>query len=87
MNTVRSYRCTPNVELPIEVFALMDEIGTAGVSYIITIKTRFYARLSTSTLVVKIPTPVNTANVGLWGPKGDVIKAKYVREENMIVWK
>jgi AP-2 complex subunit mu-1 len=72
------------VKLPIRVLATVNEVGTTGVSYIITIKTIFDAKLSASSLVVKIPTPLNTTSVECKAPNG---KAKYVPGENMIVWK
>jgi len=84
MDTVRSYRCALDVEPPINVFSTVDEIAATSVRYSITIKTNFDAKLSTSSLVVKIPTPLDTANVEYKVPSG---KAKYVREENLIVWK
>jgi len=84
MDTVCSYRCALDVEPPINVFATVGEIATTGVRYSITIKTNFDEKLSTSSLVVKIPTPLDTANVECKTPNG---KAKYVCEENLIVWK
>ena len=88
ITAVRSYRCTPNTELPIEVFALMDEIGTTSVSYIIEISTKFDTKLSTSALVVKVPTPLNAATVKWWVPENNASKSKYeyVHEENVLVW-
>jgi len=79
-----SYRSTSNVKLPIKVLATVNEIGTIGVSYIVTIKTNFDAKLSASNLVVRIPTPLNTTNVECKAPNG---KAKYVPAENVVVWK
>lgn len=84
MGPPRSYRSTSNVKLPIKVLATVNEIGTTGVSYIVAIKTNFDAKLSASSLVVKIPTPLNTTNVECKVPNG---KAKYVPAENMILWK
>jgi AP-2 complex subunit mu-1 len=79
-----SYRSTSNVKLPIKVLATVNEIGTTGVSYIVTIKTNFDAKLSASSLVIKIPTPLNTTNVECKVPNG---KAKYVPAENVVIWK
>lgn len=81
---MRSYRSTSNVKLPIKVLATVNEIGTSAVSYIVTIKTNFDAKLSASSLIVKIPTPLNTTNVECKAPNG---KAKYVPAENVVVWK
>lgn len=72
------------MKLPIKVLATVNEIGTIGVSYIVTIKTNFDAKLSASNLVVRIPTPLNTTNVECKAPNG---KAKYVPAENVVVWK
>lgn len=72
------------MKLPIKVLATVNEIGTTAVSYTVTIKTNFDAKLSASSLVVKIPTPLNTTNVDCKAPNG---KAKYVPAENVVVWK
>ena len=80
----RSYRSTSNVKLPIKVLATVNEIGTSAVSYTVTIKTNFDAKLSASSIVLKIPTPLNTTNVECKVPNG---KAKYTPAENIVVWK
>ena len=84
MDLDHSYRSTSNVKLPIKVLVTVNEIGTTAVSYIIAIKTNFDAKLSASSLVVKIPTPLNTTNVECKVPSG---KAKYVPAENVVIWK
>jgi len=84
MNAVRSYRCKPNVKLPFEVSAQMDEIETTSVSYLIRIRNQLDTAFSTFSLAVKIPTPLNTTNVECKPSDG---KAKYAPEENMVVWR
>ena len=83
INAVRSYRCTLNAEPPIEVSASTCDLGTAGFWCGTTVKTKFDAKHSTSSLIVKIPTPLNATNVECDDSEG---KAKYVAEENVIVW-
>lgn len=78
------YRSTSNVKLPLRVLATVNEIGTSGVSYIIAIKTNFDSKLSATSVVIRIPTPLNTTDVDCKVPNG---KAKYVPGENVIVWK
>jgi len=84
MNTFRSYRCKPNMELPIEIFTVTEDIGTTIPPYIIGIRTKFNAKLSASSLAVKIPNPLRTTDVVCKATNG---KAKYVPEEDVIVWK
>ena len=81
----RSYRSASNLRLPIRVLVTVNEIGTTGFSYVVTIKTNLDAELSVSNLVVKIPTPLNTTSVVCRA--SGYGKAKYVPAENMIVWK
>lgn len=73
--------------LPIRVLALVEDLGTAGLSYTITIKARLKPGLSTSSLVVKIPIPLNTTSVEWSISDSDAGMAMHVREENIIVWK
>ncbi|KAJ3861385.1 Mu homology domain-containing protein, partial [Lentinula novae-zelandiae] len=79
------YRATSNIKLPLKVIPTVTEIGTTKVSYDITLKTTFSAKLSATNVVVRIPTPLNTTDVdvGILGTG----KAKYVPAENVIVWK
>jgi len=62
----------------------VNEIGTSGVSYIIAIKANFDNKLSATSVVIRIPTPLNTTSVDCKVPSG---KAKYVPAENVVVWK
>ena len=83
MDAVRSYRCALNAEPPIEVFATTANLGTTRFWYGIAVETKFDAKHSTSSLIVKIPTPLNTTDVECKDPNG---KVEYVPEENVIVW-
>jgi AP-2 complex subunit mu-1 len=78
------YRSTSNIKLPLRILATVNEIGTTGVSYVVSIKANFDSKLSATSLVVRIPTPLNTTNVDCKAPNG---KAKYVPAENVVVWK
>lgn len=62
----------------------MNEIGTTQVSYIVSVKTNFNPKLSATSVVLRIPTPLNTTIVDCKVQNG---KAKYVPAENVIVWK
>ncbi|OBZ65785.1 AP-2 complex subunit mu [Grifola frondosa] len=48
------------------------------------IKTNFSNKLSATNVVLRIPTPLNTTGVDCKVPNG---KAKYVPDENVVVWK
>ncbi|PAV23846.1 clathrin adaptor mu subunit [Pyrrhoderma noxium] len=78
------YRSTSNVNLPIKVLPTVNEIGTTQVSYIVSIRTNFNSKLSATSVVLRIPTPLNTTSVDCKVQNG---KAKYVPAENVIVWK
>ncbi|KAH8117024.1 clathrin adaptor mu subunit, partial [Phellopilus nigrolimitatus] len=78
------YRSTSNVNLPIKVLPTITEIGTTQVSYIVSIRTNFNPKLSATSVVLRIPTPLNTTNIDCKVQNG---KAKYVPAENVIVWK
>lgn len=78
------YRSTSNVNLPFKVHPIVEEIGRSRVEYNIQLRANFDAKLSGTNIVLKIPTPTNSTNVKCQVALG---KAKYVPEENVIVWK
>lgn len=78
------YRSTHNVNLPFKISAVVNEIGRSRVEYTIRIKANFGNKLSANTVILRIPTPLNTTEVKCNAPMG---KAKYVPDENHIVWK
>ncbi|KAI0288200.1 Mu homology domain-containing protein [Russula brevipes] len=79
-----TYRSTSNVKLPLRVIPTVNEIGTTQVTYLIVVKTSFGNKLSATNVVLRIPTPLNTTSVDCKVQTG---KAKYVPEENVVVWK
>ncbi|TIB00475.1 hypothetical protein E3P77_01532 [Wallemia ichthyophaga] len=78
------YRSTKNVNLPFKITPIVNEIGRSTVEYTIRIKANFDSKLSANTVNLRIPTPLNTTQVKCNAPMG---KAKYVPDENHIVWK
>lgn len=78
------YRSTTNVKLPLKVIATVNEIGTTQVSYVVAVKTNFNNKLSATSVIIRIPTPLNTTSVDCKVALG---KAKYVPAENVVVWK
>lgn len=78
------YRATSNVKLPLRVIPTVNEIGTSQVSYTVTVKANFNNKLAATNIVLRIPTPLNTTTVDCKVANG---KAKYVPEENVLVWK
>lgn len=78
------YRSTSNVKLPLRVIPTVTEIGTTQVSYAVTVKANFNNKLSATSVVLRIPTPLNTTAVDCQVANG---KAKYVPGENVVVWK
>lgn len=78
------YRSTSNVKLPLRIIPTVTEVGTTQVTYIVTVKANFSNKLSATSVVLRIPTPLNTTTVDCKVPNG---KAKYVPAENVVVWK
>ncbi|KFY61798.1 hypothetical protein V496_04886 [Pseudogymnoascus sp. VKM F-4515 (FW-2607)] len=78
------YRATENVNLPFKVHAIVNEIGKTKVEYSIAIRANYGSKLFATNVVVKIPTPLNTARITERSTQG---KAKYEPSENVIVWK
>ncbi|THV73405.1 clathrin adaptor, mu subunit [Aureobasidium pullulans] len=78
------YRATENINLPFKVHAIVNEIGKTKVEYSIAIKANYGSKLFATNVVVRIPTPLNTASITERTSQG---KAKYEPEHNNIVWK
>ncbi|USP78572.1 ap-2 complex subunit mu-1 [Curvularia clavata] len=78
------YRATENVNLPFKVHAIVNEIGKTKVEYSIAIRANYGSKLFATNVVVRIPTPLNTARITERTSQG---KAKYEPEHNNIVWK
>ncbi|KAL4784612.1 Mu homology domain-containing protein [Aspergillus varians] len=78
------YRATENVNLPFKVHPIVREIGTTKVEYSVAIKANYSSKLFASNVVIRIPTPLNTAKTTERTSQG---KAKYEPEHNNIVWK
>lgn len=78
------YRATENINLPFKVHPIVREIGTTKVEYSVAIKANYGAKLFASNVVIRIPTPLNTAKITERTTQG---KAKYEPEQNNIVWK
>jgi AP-2 complex subunit mu-1 len=78
------YRSTTNVNLPFKVTAVVNEIGKSTVEYYVTVRANFDGKLNASNVVLKIPTPLNTVKVDC---KVQMGKAKYVADDNHILWR
>jgi len=78
------YRATENVNLPFKVQAIVNEIGKSKVEFSIAIRANYGNKLFATNVVVKIPTPLNTASTTHRASQG---KAKYEPSENAIVWR
>ncbi|KAL1997593.1 hypothetical protein VTN02DRAFT_1392 [Thermoascus thermophilus] len=78
------YRATENVNLPFKVHPIVREVGTTKVEYSVAIKANFGAKLFATNVVVRIPTPLNTAKISERTSQG---RARYEPEQNNIVWK
>ncbi|KAK3048914.1 clathrin associated protein complex medium subunit [Extremus antarcticus] len=79
-----TYRATENVNLPFKVQVIVNEIRKSKVEYSIAIRANYGPKLFATSVVVKVPTPTNTASTTHRVTQG---KAKYEPSENVIVWK
>ncbi|KAF2721305.1 clathrin adaptor, mu subunit [Polychaeton citri CBS 116435] len=79
-----TYRATENVNLPFKVQAIVNEVGKSKVEYSVSIRANYGSKLFATGVVVKIPTPLNTASTTHRTSQG---KAKYEPSENAIIWK
>lgn len=79
------YRSTEHINLPFRVQAIVQEIGRTKVSYNISIRSTYSHKLFATGVVLRIPTPLNTAKIE--GTRTTNGKAKYEPESNAIVWK
>ncbi|QSS65900.1 AP-2 complex subunit mu-1, partial [Histoplasma capsulatum] len=57
------YRATENVNLPFKIHPIVREIGTTKVEYSIAIKANYGSKLFATNVIVRIPTPLNTAKI------------------------
>ena len=78
------YRATENVNLPFRVHAIVTEVGRTKVEYSIAVRANFGSKLFATNVVVRVPTPLNTARISERTSQG---RAKYEPEHNNIVWK
>ena len=82
---VYRYRASLNLRLPLRVLARVTEVGPTQVTYTITIKANFSNKTSATSVILRIPTPLNTTSVDCKVAGGG--KAKYVPAENFVIWK
>lgn len=77
------YRTTQHVNLPFRVQPYVSE-GKTKVEYKVAVKATFSPTLHATNVVIRIPTPPNSARAIISVPAG---KAKYASGENALVWK
>lgn len=76
------YRTTENINLPFKILPIVKEIGRSRVEVAITVKSNFNSKMFGTGVVVKIPTPKNTAVCHIMCTAG---KAKYIPDQDGIV--
>ncbi len=79
------YRSTEHINLPFKVQAIVNEVGRTKVSYSISVRSTFGAKLFATNVLVRIPTPLNTARLAEVRTTSG--KARYEPEQNNVVWK
>lgn len=78
------YRVTQNVNLPFKVIPVVNEMGRSRVEYDIKVRASFSPSLFATAVILKIPTPRNTASSKVNVSAG---KCKYHPEHGLLVWK
>ena len=78
------YRTNDHVQLPFRVNVAVNDSSPSRVEYQVSVKSTFPSSMNAQKVVIRIPTPQNTASTTLNYTKG---KAKYKGAENAILWK
>ncbi|KAE9324261.1 AP-2 complex subunit mu [Phytophthora fragariae] len=78
------YRVTENINLPFKIMPAYQEQGTTRLSVTLKLASLFSPRLFATNVVIKIPTPPNTARARINVPIG---RAKHEPENHAIVWR
>ncbi|KAI9677450.1 MAG: hypothetical protein M1817_006404 [Caeruleum heppii] len=78
------YRATENVNLPFKVHAIVNELGRSRVEYSIAVRANYGSKLFATNVIVRIPTPLNTASISERTSQG---RARYDPATNTLVWK
>eukprot|EP01111_Echinosteliopsis_oligospora_P003930 TRINITY_DN1617_c0_g1_i1.p1 TRINITY_DN1617_c0_g1~~TRINITY_DN1617_c0_g1_i1.p1 ORF type:complete len:436 (+),score=99.34 TRINITY_DN1617_c0_g1_i1:203-1510(+) len=78
------YRTTENINLPFKILPIVKEIGRSRVECAITVKSNFNSKMFGTGVVIRIPTPKNTAVCHIMCTAG---KAKYMPDQDGIVWR
>jgi AP-2 complex subunit mu-1 len=78
------YRITDNVNLPFRLVPAIQEEGKSRVMVHVKAIANFSATLFATNVVIRIPTPPNTAKARIMCPQG---RAKYEPENQQIVWR
>jgi AP-2 complex subunit mu-1 len=80
---IYSYRVTQNINPPFSIIAVVTESGKK-VDYNIKVKANFPSKIFATSVIVKIPTPKNTAKQQITAKSG---RTKYDPTTNCILWK
>ncbi|RKP23919.1 Mu homology domain-containing protein, partial [Syncephalis pseudoplumigaleata] len=78
------YRTRENINLPFKVRPMVNETNKRRIDYKVLVRATFSNKLFASDVVIRVPTPHNATKVNVNVSGG---KAKYMPEENAIVWK
>jgi len=78
------YRTTENINLPFKILPIVKEIGRSRVEASITVKSNFNSKMFGTGVLIRIPTPKNTAVCHIICTMG---RARYIPEQEGIVWK
>ena len=79
-----NYRTTQNINLPFKLQAIVNELSSDKVEYKIVLRSQYPSNVYAQNIVLKIPTPDNTASTKLSATGG---KSKYSGSDNCIIWK
>lgn len=78
------YRITENIKLPFRIIPVVSEIGRKQVDAQVTIKALYEHKMVGGSILVRVPTPPNTAHCTIKVSSG---KARYRATHSAIMWK
>jgi len=78
------YRISENIHLPFKIFPQIDEVSATRIDSQVRVRAEFTNTFMAYDVLVKIPTPLNTADSTITTTSG---KARYRPQNNAFLWR
>jgi len=79
-----TYRITENINLPFKIMPVFNDMGKSKIEVRVKIKSIFEKNIFATNILLKVPTPKNTANVTTNSAIG---RAKYEPDQGGVIWR